>query len=63
LFDLVWDDLEAEIPDEGPNPFAVGLAMAELVTGVHVTADHASDIRSTSFHRAPAMQYAASLDE
>jgi len=59
LFDLVWDDLESDPEDrpDGPDPFAVGLAMGELITGVVVTPEHAAAVAGSTFHPAPAMTY------
>lgn len=41
LFDLAWVDLQSDEEDDESDviAFAVGLAMAEVVTGIHLTAD------------------------
>lgn len=60
LFDLVWDDLEGEgeDADDGPDPFAVGMAMAEAVTGLELTAEEAMLVAAAQFFRGPSMTYA-----
>jgi hypothetical protein len=63
LFDLAWDDLDDEVAGEGPDGFAIGLAMAELVTGVEVTADGAARVSQAETFAAPSLVYAGSLDE
>lgn len=64
LFDLAWDDLEGdEDDDEGADGFAVGLAMAELVTGVELNADSVTKVcHRQTFYRAPSLVYARSLE-
>ena len=39
LFDLAWTDVDSDDRDEEVDPVAVALAMAELVTGIVLTAD------------------------
>lgn len=65
LFDLVWDDLEdgEDDFDDGPDPFAVGLAMAELVTGVELTTEHVARVSQADMFEAPTLVYASALDE
>lgn len=64
LFDLVYDDLEEDdVDDDPPSPFAVGLAMAEVGTGVELTTEHAALADSLAYHRAPALLYTDEGDE
>lgn len=64
LFDLAWDDLEGEELDEDrADGFAVGLAMAELVTGIELTADQVAAAHESGYYAAPSLVYASSLDE
>lgn len=66
LFDLAWDDLEGgatEEDEEGPDGFVVGLAMAELITGVEVTSDQVAALYQSGFFAAPSLVYVGSLDE
>jgi len=59
LFDLVYDDLEDDDEDEddAPSAFVVGLAMAELVTGVELTAAQVEAVTSGDVFEAPALVY------
>lgn len=63
LFDLVHDDLASDDdPAEGrPDPFSVGLAMAQIVTGVEVTPAHVQAVFESGFFAAPAMRYLEDL--
>jgi hypothetical protein len=64
LFDLAWDDLESDDDsDEDVDGFGVGLAMAELVTGVEVTAAQVAEVFQSGFVGGPSLVYASSLDE
>jgi hypothetical protein len=64
LFDLVWDDLEGEddIDDEGPSAFAVGLAMAELVTGIEVTVEQVDAVSEGPGFTGPGLVYGRGID-
>lgn len=58
LFDLAWDDLGSDDADgQAPDGFAVGLAMAELITGVEITAEHGAVIDGLEFFWAPSLVY------
>jgi hypothetical protein len=63
LFDLVHDDLSDEDSendgedDDTPPPFAVGLAMAEAITGVEITAAHISGVYESGFFAGPSQRY------
>jgi hypothetical protein len=66
LFDLAWVDLDAEDDDEDDDgdwtdPLAVGLAMAEVVTGIERTAAQAAGVDADGFFVAPGLVYAKSL--
>lgn len=59
LFDLVYDDLSDEDDDEdGPDPTIVGLAMAEVFTGIELLPEHAAAVAGTGFFKGPYMAYA-----
>lgn len=61
LYDLVYDDLEGEITEEtpeGPSPWAVGLAMAEIVTGIALTRASVDASYGVPLHPGPMMAYA-----
>ena len=65
LFDLAWVDLDADDHDEDDNPIAVALAMAEVVTGVAVTAEdfeRAMSLPTSEWHRVRTLRYAGGLD-
>lgn len=57
LFDLVHDDLESDEHD-APDGFVVGLAMAEVVTGLELTSQEALLLASAQFFRGPTLVYA-----
>jgi len=64
LFDLAWDDLEdLDSDDEGPDGFAVGLAMAEAITGVEVTTDQVAMAYEGEGFAAPSLVYVGAGDE
>jgi Family of unknown function (DUF6461) len=65
LFDLVWDDLseDSDEDDEGPDGVPVGLAMAEVVTGLEVTTAQVEALLDSPFHPAPRQTYAEDLDD
>lgn len=60
LFDAAWTDLGDEdgLDDERADPFATGLAMAELVTGVELTEDLVAAVLESDFFSAPSLRYA-----
>jgi hypothetical protein len=61
LFDAAWNDLEDEDEDadgeERADPFASGLAMAELVTGLELTEDQVAAVLESDFFLAPSLRY------
>lgn len=64
LFDLAWVDLANYQPgaNTGPSGFVVGLAMAELVTGIELTSELVAAACDSEYFKAPSLVYAASLD-
>lgn len=60
LFDLAWIDLDSDDDDDddGVDPFATGLAMAELITGIELTAADVETINAAGFYFAPGLIYA-----
>ena len=58
LFDLVHDDLEGDDDADAPDGFVVGLAMAELVTGLELTSQEALLLASAQFFKGPSLAYA-----
>lgn len=61
LFDLVYDDLdddEDEEDDDGPDPMIVGLAMAEIITGIELLPEHAAGVASGGYFKGPYLTYA-----
>jgi len=66
LFDLAWDDLQGDDDqdvDDMPSPIAVGLAMAELITGLELTADQVATVYDAQFYKTPTLGYAQSVDQ
>jgi hypothetical protein len=63
LFDLAWVDLDDDDDDddEGSDPIAVGLAMAEVITGIELTTAQVTAVGNTGFFAAPGLVYAKSL--
>jgi hypothetical protein len=61
LFDLVYDDLENEDDEDedGPDPMVVGLAMAEVITGIELLPEHAAAMASAGWHKGPSLTYAS----
>lgn len=57
IFDLAWVDLDDEDAEPEADDIAAGLAMAEVVTGVPITADHLARIWDGPFFRAPHLVY------
>ena len=60
LFDRAWVDLEADDDEEGDDPMTVALAMAELVTGIELTAEQLEEAygRDAPRRLVPVMRYA-----
>lgn len=56
-FELAWDDLESDQDEGAPDAFAVGLAMAELVTGIRFSAEQVRAVGEVGYLRAPALAY------
>jgi hypothetical protein len=72
LFDLAWDDLSTDPTgdegaedddedDDGPDAVVVGLAMAELVTGVELTPGQVEALVESAYHPGPPPRYADDL--
>ena len=57
LFDAAWNDLDGEDDDERADPLATGLAMAELVTGLEVSAEQVAAALEAEFFLAPSLRY------
>lgn len=57
LFDAAWVDLDADDEGERADPLAVGLAMAELVTGVELSGDDIAAVLEADFFLAPSLRY------
>lgn len=60
LFDAARTELGDEdgLEDERADPFATGLAMAELVTGVELTEDLVAAVLEAEFFSTPSLRYA-----
>jgi hypothetical protein len=65
LFKLVYDDLADETSGdvEDSDPFVVGLAMCEVVTGVEVSADQVQAVLGSGFFAATSTRYLAELTQ
>lgn len=62
LFDQAWIDLDADDDDDDwIDPTAVGLAMAEVITGIELTAAQVVEVDADGFFPAPGLVYAKSL--
>jgi hypothetical protein len=59
LFDAAWVDLDDD-SEEGEEPFATGLAMAELVTGLELTEDQVAAVLESEFFWAPSLRFPGS---
>lgn len=58
LFDTVWVDPDGDAePDDEISPVAVALAMAEVVTGVRVSADDWQLVADSGYRIAPSLVY------
>lgn len=65
LFDLAWDDLDVEVgseEDDVESGFVVGLAMAEVITGLRIGADDLKRAMESGFRPAPSLRYVSELD-
>jgi hypothetical protein len=65
LFDAAWDDLKDGREDQGEDedgvdPFATGLAMAELITEIELTRDQVTKVLEADYFVAPVGRYAGS---
>ena len=58
LFDRVWVDPDGDDDDSGPGWITTALAMAEVATGVTLTAADLERVSSSTFHPAPGLVYA-----
>ena len=66
LFDLAWIDVDADEQDEEVDPVAVALAMAEVVTGLVLTADdftRLAELPRSEWHGVRTLAYAEGLGE
>lgn len=61
LFLGAWDDLDAPHKDAKANGFEVGLAMAEVVTGLRLTGDDLGRVMRAGFRMAPSLLYVTGL--
>lgn len=61
LFLEAWDDQDAPDEDAKANGFEVGLAMAEVVTGIRLTSDDLGRVMRAGFRVAPSMLYVTEL--
>ncbi|MBI4900723.1 MAG: hypothetical protein HY829_09625 [Actinobacteria bacterium] len=64
LFDLAWIDVDADDQDDDVDPVAVALAMAELVTGIVLTADdftRLAELPRSEWHWVRTMSYVGGL--
>ncbi|WP_395691383.1 DUF6461 domain-containing protein [Nocardioides sp.] len=57
LFDLVYDDLDGDEFDGEHDPIAVGLAMAEIVTGIALTVEDLMRAAEGGWFRTSALTY------
>lgn len=66
LFDLAWDDsddddadddADDEADEDSPSPYAVGLAMAEVVTGLRFGEDQLHQLTAGPYFAAPTQRY------
>lgn len=58
LFDTVWTGPDGEDePDDDVEPLAVGLAMVEAVTGIHLTAEDLQLVADSGYRIAPGLRY------
>jgi hypothetical protein len=63
LFRLAYDDLAEESDNsEDHDPFAVGLAMCEVVTGLEISAEQVQAVLASGFFAAPSMRYPTELE-
>lgn len=61
LFLEAWENLDAPDEDDKANGVEVGLAMAEVITGIRLTADDLRRVMHAGFRIAPSMLYATEL--
>ncbi len=67
LFDLVYDDFETDDtehtdePGEDTNPFAVGLAMSEAITGIRLILDDITTVQGSGYFAGPTQDYTGEL--
>lgn len=58
LFELIYDDLEGdESSEDGPDGFTVGLAMAEVVTGIELNAESTEAAANSGMFAGPSLVY------
>lgn len=62
LFDLAWVDPDDEDGDGEEDAMAVGMAMAEVVTGLRVTSDDLQRVWESGFFRVPSLTYIGGSD-
>lgn len=63
LFDTAWFDPDAPIENMEHNGFAIGLAMAEVITGLRLTADDLTRAGAAGYRPAPCFLYVLGLQE
>ena len=57
LFDAAWNDWDDDDQPDRADPFATGLAMAELVTGVALTQEQVTAVLESDFFLTPSLRY------
>jgi hypothetical protein len=65
LFDLAWIDVAADDQEEDADPTGVALAMAELVTGIVLTAEdleRLEELPRSEWHRVRTLRYVEGLE-
>ncbi|SDC36838.1 DUF6461 domain-containing protein [Nocardioides lianchengensis] len=62
LFDLAWVDPEDEDAEDDADAVAVGLAMAEVVTGLRLTAEDLQRVADSGYRLAPSLVYLPDAD-
>jgi hypothetical protein len=57
LFGQVWDNLEDDDFEPDVEPLAVAMAMAEVITGITITAEDLVRAAAAGYYRAPSLVY------
>lgn len=63
LFDTAWVGPDESVEDLKYNGFPVGLAMAEVITGIRLTADDLRRASASGYRPAPCLLYVLGLEE